>query len=60
MKSKLKISMQNEPELIEKFIQQLLDNGARISASLLLPAPEKINAGHKKRRESFRWSNSVD
>jgi len=52
MKSELRISMQNEPELIEKFIQQLLDNGARISTSLLLPPPKKVTAGHKKRRES--------
>jgi hypothetical protein len=48
MKSELKISMQNEPELIEKFIQQLLDNGAQISASLLPSPPKKINAGHKE------------
>ena len=54
MKSELKISMQNEPELIEKFIQQLLDNGARISTSLLLPPPKKVAAGHKKRRESVQ------
>jgi hypothetical protein len=46
MKRELKNSMRNEPELIEKFIQQLLDSGARISELLLLPPSDKINEGH--------------